>query len=90
MDEWALLDNKQPSNAPSRVQVEEYSHVTGIPAHECGHELEGERLSQRVSIKEEAKLKTPQKDKSVMFMECEVDKIASTDEATRGASVADH
>jgi len=72
---------------PAECQAEEHCHATGNLAHECGHELEGERLSQRVSIRLKARPKIPQKDKSVTSIEYETDKIASEDEATQGASV---
>jgi len=71
---------------PVVCQVEEHSHVTGTPTHECGHESQGERLSRRVSIRADARSKIPQKDKNATLMEFEVDKIATADEATRGAN----
>jgi len=72
---------------PAECKAEEHSHTTGTPAHECGYELENERLPRRVSIREETRSRTLEKNKSVIFMECETDKIASADEATRGVSV---
>jgi len=41
---------------PAEDQAEEHSHATGTPTHEFGHELEGESLSRRVSIKEKARI----------------------------------
>jgi len=72
---------------PAECHAVEYSHATGTPTHECGQELEGEKLSPKVSIRAEAKPEISQKDKSVMPMERETNNTASEDEATRSASV---
>jgi len=72
---------------PAECHAEEHSHAIGTPTHECRHELEGEKLSRKVSIRAEAKSEIPQKDKSAMSIECETDKTASEDEATRRASI---
>jgi len=71
----------------AEYHIEEHNHAIGTPAHECGHELEGEKLSRKVSIRAEAKPEIPQKDKSVMSMECEIDNTASENENTRSASL---
>jgi len=65
----------------------EHSHATGTPTHECGHELEGEKLSRKLSIRAEIRPEISQKDKSVMSMERETNKTASENEDTRSASV---
>jgi len=59
----------------------------GTLAHECGHELEGEKSPRKVSTRAETRPEIPQKDKSVTSMECETDKTALEDEATQRASV---
>jgi len=71
---------------PVECHAVEHSHATGILA-ECEHELEGEKSSRKVSIRAETRPKIPQKDKSVMSIECETDKTASEDEATRSTSI---
>jgi len=76
-----LLSTTNNSMFPTECHAEEHSHATGIPAHECRHELKGEKLSRKVSIRAEARPEIPQKDKSVISMEYETDKTASEDKA---------
>jgi len=70
----------------AKCQAEEHSHAINILAHECG-QSKGEKISRSVLIRADVRPKTPQKDKSATFMECEADMIASADEATRGTRV---
>jgi len=87
VDERAPLDEQQITAQCSQQSTEEHSHATSIPAHECGHELEGKKLSRKILIRAEAKPEISQKDKSVMSMEYETDNTALEDEATRRANV---
>jgi len=43
---------------PAECQTEEHSHATGTP-YESEHELVGERLSRKVSIRVEVKAEIP-------------------------------
>jgi len=72
---------------PAECHAEKHSHATDTLAYERGQELEGEKLSRKVSIRVEARPEIPQKDKSVMPMECKTDKTTSEDEDTRRASI---
>jgi len=72
---------------PAECQVEEHSHTIGIPAYECGHESESEKLSWKISIRADANPETSQKDKSATLMECEANMTALANEAMRSQRI---